>query len=60
MLSNDANRASTPAFAAVVPGLSVLRDVFVNRYYAFPQDQPPGTWVLIDAGLPGSAGKIKK
>ena len=60
MLSNDANRASTPAFTAVVPGLSVLRDVFVNLYYAFPQDQPQGPWVLIDAGLPGSAGKIKK
>ena len=60
MFSNDANRASTPAFAAVVPSLSVLRDVFVNRYYAFPQDQPQGPWVLIDAGLPGSAGKIKK
>ena len=38
MLSNDANRTSTPAFTAVVPGLSVLRDVFVNLYYAFPQD----------------------
>lgn len=59
MLSNDATRASTPAFTAVVPGLSVLRDVFVNLYYAFPQDQPRGPWVLIDAGLPGSAGKVK-
>ncbi|GAB3849915.1 hypothetical protein GCM10028822_14490 [Hymenobacter terrigena] len=60
MLSNDATRASTPAFTAVVPGLSVLRDVFVNLYYAFPQDEPQGAWVLIDAGLPGSADKIKK
>jgi glyoxylase-like metal-dependent hydrolase (beta-lactamase superfamily II) len=60
MLSNDATRANTPAFSAVVPGLSVLRDVFVNLYYAFPQDQPQGPWVLIDAGLPGSADKIKK
>ncbi|MBH8558481.1 MBL fold metallo-hydrolase [Hymenobacter negativus] len=60
MLSNDATRANTPAFTAVVPGLSVLRDVFVNLYYAFPQDQPQGPWVLIDAGLPGSADKIKK
>ena len=60
MLSNDATRATTPAFTAVVPGLSVLRDVFVNLYYAFPQDQPQGPWVLIDAGLPGSASKIKQ
>ena len=60
MLSNDASRASTPAFSAVVPGLSVLRDVFVNLYDAHPQDQPQGAWVLIDAGLPGSAGKIRK
>ena len=60
MLSNDATRANTPAFTAVVPGLSALRDVFVNLYYAFPEDQPQGPWVLIDAGLPGSAGKIKQ
>ncbi|MFD2721796.1 MBL fold metallo-hydrolase [Hymenobacter monticola] len=60
MLSNDATRANTPAFTSVVPGLSVLRDVFVNLFYAFPEDQPQGPWVLIDAGLPGSAHKIKK
>jgi glyoxylase-like metal-dependent hydrolase (beta-lactamase superfamily II) len=60
MLSNEATRADTPAFTSVVPGLSVLRDVFVNLYYAFPEDQPQGPWVLIDAGLPGSANKIKK
>ena len=60
MLSNDATRATTPAFTTVVPGLSVLRDVFVNLYYAFPEDQPQGPWVLIDAGLPGSAGKIRE
>jgi len=60
MLSNDATRASTPAFSAVVPGLSVLRDVFVNLYYAFSPEQPQGPWVLIDAGLPGSADKIQK
>ena len=60
MLSNDATRANTPAFTAVVPGLSVLRDVFVNLYYAFPEDQPQGPWVLIDAGLPGSADRIKQ
>ncbi|HEX8657761.1 MAG TPA: MBL fold metallo-hydrolase [Hymenobacter sp.] len=60
MLSNEATRASTPAFGAVVPGLSVLRDVFANLYYAFSPDQPQGPWVLIDAGLPGSADKIQQ
>ena len=60
MLSNDATRATTPAFAAVVPGLGVLRDVSLNLYYAFPHDQPAGPRVLIDAGLPDSAGKIIK
>jgi len=58
MLSNTASRADTPAFTSVVPGLSVLRDVFVNLYYAFDPAQPQGPWVLIDAGLPGSASKI--
>ncbi|GAC1371512.1 MAG: hypothetical protein NVSMB30_11240 [Hymenobacter sp.] len=60
MLSNDATRAGTPAFTTVVPGLSVLRDVFVNLYYAFAEAQPQGPWVLIDAGLPGSVPKIRQ
>jgi glyoxylase-like metal-dependent hydrolase (beta-lactamase superfamily II) len=60
MLSNDASRATTPAFMPVVPGLHALRDVFVNLYYASAvPEQPRGPWVLIDAGLPGSAHKIK-
>ena len=60
MLSNDASRATTPAFMPVVPGLHALRDVFVNLYYAAAvPEQPLGPWVLLDAGLPGSAAKIK-
>ncbi len=60
MLSNHASRASTPDFMPVVPGLWVLRDVFVNLYYAAAvPEQPRGPWVLIDAGLPGSADKIR-
>ena len=59
MLSNHASRASTPAFMPVVPGLHVLRDVFVNLYYASAEPtQPLGPWVLVDTGLPGSASKI--
>jgi len=61
MLSNHASRASTPAFDEVVPGLHVLRDVFVNLYFA---TTAPGAhrpeWVLIDAGLPGSTAKIRR
>ena len=59
MLTNSATRASTPAFSPVVPGLHLLRDVFVNFYYAAADDQPQGPWVLIDAGLAGSADKIR-
>lgn len=61
MLSNHASRASTPAFMPVVPGLHVLRNVFVNLYYAAADpEQPHGPWVLIDAGLPGSAATTKQ
>lgn len=61
MLSNHASRASTPAFMPVVPGLHVLRNVFVNLYYAAADpEQPHGPWVLIDAGLPGTAATIKQ
>jgi len=60
MLSNHASRASTPACYEVVPGLHALRNVFVNLYYvAVAPGQPRSPWVLIDAGLPGSASKIK-
>ena len=46
---------------SVVPGLCVLRDVFVNLYYvAAVPEQMRGPWVLIDTGLPGSATKIQQ
>ena len=61
MISNHASRASTPAFMAVAPGLHALRDVFVNLYYAAANPaQSGGDWVLIDAGLAGSAEKIRR
>lgn len=62
MLSNHATRATTPAFMPVVPGLHVLRNVFVNLYYvaAEPAQAPGGPWVLIDAGLPGAASTIRQ
>jgi len=61
MLSNYASRASTPAFMPVVAGLYVLRNVFVNLYYvAANPSLERGPWVLIDAGLPGTASTIRK
>lgn len=68
MLSNSETRASTTDLMPVAPGLHGLRDVFVNLYYAAATtpglgENLPGTnapWVLIDAGLPGSAAKIQK
>lgn len=68
MLSNSETRASTSELMDVAPGLHGLRDVFVNLYYAAATTPGLGQglptagapWVLIDAGLPGSADKIKK
>ncbi|MGI4835407.1 MAG: MBL fold metallo-hydrolase [Janthinobacterium lividum] len=61
MLSNHASRASTPAFMPVVPGVYVLRNVFVNLYYVAAEPaQPRGPWVLVDAGLAGSAATIRR
>ena len=46
---------------AVAPGLHALRDVFVNLYYvAADPARPGGDWVLVDAGLAGSADKIRQ
>ncbi len=60
MLTNHSRRGTVPAFGPVVPGLYRLRDAFVNLYFAHdPGAAPTGAaWVLIDAGLPGSAAKI--
>ncbi|WP_375418343.1 MBL fold metallo-hydrolase [uncultured Hymenobacter sp.] len=68
MLSNSETRASTADLMDVAPGLHGLRDVFVNLYYAAATTPGLGAglptagapWVLIDAGLPGSATKIKE
>ncbi|KAA9338146.1 MBL fold metallo-hydrolase [Hymenobacter busanensis] len=51
-------RATTPDLQYVAPGVWGLRNVFVNLY--FVRQQPSsGPWVLVDAGLPGSAAKIR-
>lgn len=62
MLSNNTNRANTSALQAVVPGVTSWRNVFVNLYYVWPQEQEGSgaVWVLVDAGLPASAEYIKQ
>ncbi|TYZ10948.1 MBL fold metallo-hydrolase [Hymenobacter lutimineralis] len=54
-MTASANRANTPALFPVVDGLWGLRNVFVNLYYVRTS---PTSWVLIDAGLPGSGPKL--
>jgi len=45
----------------VVPGVYVLRNVFVNVYYvAATPEQLRGPWVLVDGGLAGSAATIRQ
>ncbi|QIL75536.1 MBL fold metallo-hydrolase [Hymenobacter sp. HDW8] len=55
-----ANRASTPQLQAVAPGIWGLRNVFTNLYYVREPEAPTHDWVLLDAGLPGSAGTIRR
>ncbi|MBC6606760.1 MBL fold metallo-hydrolase [Hymenobacter sp. BT188] len=55
-----ANRASTPQLQAVAPGIWGLRNVFTNLYYVREPEAPTSDWVLVDAGLPGSAGTIRR
>ncbi|GGE93468.1 MBL fold metallo-hydrolase [Hymenobacter cavernae] len=55
---NHATRGSTPALYHVVPGVWGLRNVFVNLFYVRDPEAPAGPWVLVDAGLPGSAPKV--
>jgi glyoxylase-like metal-dependent hydrolase (beta-lactamase superfamily II) len=45
---------------AVADGVTGQKIVFVNVYYAKGSDGPGGSWVLVDAGLYGSANRIKQ
>ena len=44
-------------FEPVAPGVARLGIVFVN---VFALGEPGGPWVLVDAGLKGSAGYIRR
>ncbi|RYU77134.1 MBL fold metallo-hydrolase [Hymenobacter persicinus] len=59
-MPNHATRATTPDLQAVVPGVWGLRNVFVNLYFLRDTSSPLEPWVLVDAGLYGSADKIRR
>jgi glyoxylase-like metal-dependent hydrolase (beta-lactamase superfamily II) len=44
----------------VAPELSYLLDHIVNLCFVGPRDAGDREWVLVDAGLPGSASKIRR
>jgi glyoxylase-like metal-dependent hydrolase (beta-lactamase superfamily II) len=44
----------------VAPEVSYLHDKFVNVIFVGAPGAPDREWTLIDAGLPGSADKIKR
>jgi glyoxylase-like metal-dependent hydrolase (beta-lactamase superfamily II) len=56
-------RSPTPAdpdAIDVAPDLACLRSVLVNVYLYGEVGAPDREWVLIDAGIPGSAGRIAR
>ncbi len=52
-------RFTTPDVFVVGPRVWGLRDVFVNLYFVRSDDHSLA-WVLVDAGLPGSADKVRE
>jgi glyoxylase-like metal-dependent hydrolase (beta-lactamase superfamily II) len=52
--------ASKSADYAVAPGVTGLRILFVNVFFVSAADTPNSPWVLVDAGLRGSADRIKR
>jgi glyoxylase-like metal-dependent hydrolase (beta-lactamase superfamily II) len=42
----------------VAPGLAYLRDRIVNVAFIASSDGRDGSWILVDAGLPGAASRI--
>jgi glyoxylase-like metal-dependent hydrolase (beta-lactamase superfamily II) len=44
----------------VAPGISCLQVVMVNVYFVSDPAGNPGEWVLVDAGLQGSANRIRR
>jgi glyoxylase-like metal-dependent hydrolase (beta-lactamase superfamily II) len=44
----------------IADGLACLRVGIVNVFFAGAPDAGDRGWVLVDAGLPGSAGRIRR
>lgn len=55
--NSEKNRSSHRHSFVVAPRVWGLKTVFVNLYFVA---NPDGSWVLVDAGVPGSAAKIKQ
>jgi glyoxylase-like metal-dependent hydrolase (beta-lactamase superfamily II) len=53
-----ADRLDTRQPTPVLDDLAYLRTVMVNVYFVGPPDAEDRQWVLIDAGMPGSADRI--
>ena len=45
---------------AITPEVARLRLAIVNVYFIGAPDAGDGEWILVDAGLPGSAGRIRR
>ncbi len=52
-------KSTGKSYFEVAPGVWGMKIVFVNIYMIASGDPAVNKWVLIDAGLPGSAGKIQ-
>ncbi|WP_242927327.1 MBL fold metallo-hydrolase [Pontibacter vulgaris] len=55
--TENKKRPGTRQTFAVAPGVWGVKTIFVNLYLV---SEPDGSWVLIDAGVYGSAAKIKR
>lgn len=55
--TSERNKTSKQQTFGVAPRVWGLKTVFVNLYFVA---NPDGSWVLVDTGVPGSTGKIRK
>jgi glyoxylase-like metal-dependent hydrolase (beta-lactamase superfamily II) len=44
----------------IAPGVAYLRTLMVNLFFIHDPERPAGPWLLIDAGLQGFAGTIRR
>jgi glyoxylase-like metal-dependent hydrolase (beta-lactamase superfamily II) len=53
-------KSTTGAIEPVARGVRHLKIVFVNAYLVETPENGPGSWVLVDTGLPYSGGRIAR